>query len=106
MRKRWPVEVQRPGTRGAEPGAVYVCFNLKDTYTGWNVSEVAEEAIGTAPLASLLSARASRLVPRGWAVEVDPLDVSPGHVLGVLPVVREDEHAGIQLAEIAGMLEL
>ncbi len=44
------------------------------------------------------SPRAARPVHLRWAVEVDPLDVGPGHVLGALTAVEEDQHAGILLA--------
>src|SRR6185436_17466699 len=49
---------------------------------------------------------AERRVHRRWAVDVDLLDVGPGHVLGALTTVDEDQHAGIPLAEVAGALEL
>jgi len=51
-------------------------------------------------------APAERRVHRRRAVEVDPLDVGPKHVLGALTAVDEDQHAGIPLAEVAGVLEL
>src|SRR6185369_14065337 len=52
------------------------------------------------------------LAPAEWrvhpqrAVEVDLLDVAPGHVLGALAVAGEDQQAGIPRAEVAGALEL
>src|SRR5687768_15291881 len=39
-------------------------------------------------------------------VEVDLLDVGPGHVLGALTAIDEDQHAGISVAEVASALEL
>ena len=51
-------------------------------------------------------APAERRVHRRRAVEVDLLDVGPGHVLGALTAVNEDQHAGIPLAEISAGLEL
>ena len=47
-----------------------------------------------------------RRVHRRRAVEVDLLDVGPGHVLGALMAVDEDQQTGIPLAEVAGALEL
>ena len=56
-------------------------------------------AAGGARAADL--APAERRVHRRRAVEVDPPDVAPGHVLGALPAVDEDQHAGVPLAEVA-----
>src|SRR3954468_13919974 len=47
-----------------------------------------------------------RRVHRRRAVEGDLPDVGPGHVLGALTAVDEDQQAGIPLAEVAGALEL
>ena len=51
------------------------------------------------------SPQRSRRIHRRRAVEVDLLDVGPGHVLGALPAVDEDQQARIPFAEIAGSLE-
>src|SRR5436305_8361962 len=56
--------------------------------------------------APVILAPAERRVHRRRVVEVDLLDVGPGHVLGALTAVDEDQHAGIPLAKIASALEL
>ena len=49
---------------------------------------------------------AARRVRRRRTVQVDALDVGPGHVRGLLDAVDEDQQSGVPVAEITAPLEV